>query len=137
VRKQRNYTIYTVLHVQTCSHFKFPDAMPYAQSCSKMKLSLAILVMYSAVALAAPIISTANKVAVNFYMVAAPALAHHTNPPNPKPPSLTAAACVFATTKILPSTARARAPCTSFARCALMLRRNLSDLSVNLTAQEN
>ena len=115
--------------------------MPYAQSCSKMKLSLAILVVYSAVALAAPIISTANKVAVNFYMVAAPALAHHTNPQNPKPPSLTAAACVFATTKILPSTARALAralaPCTSFARCALMLRRNLSDLSVNLTAQEN
>ena len=73
--------------------------MPYAQSCSKMKLSLAILVVYSAVALAAPIISTANKVAVHFYMVAAPALAHHTNPQNPKPPSLTAAACVFATTK--------------------------------------
>ena len=111
--------------------------MPYAQSCSKMKLSLAILVVYSAVALAAPIISTANKVAVNFYMVAAPALAHHTNPQNPKPPSLTAAACVFATTKILPSTARALAPCTSFARCALMLRRNLSDLSASLTAQEN
>ena len=50
--------------------------LPFESSCwyrgavtyAKMKLSLAILVVCSAVALAAPIISTANKVAVNFYM---------------------------------------------------------------------
>jgi hypothetical protein len=38
------------------------------QSFAKMKLSLAILVVFLAVSFAAPIISTANKVAVNFYM---------------------------------------------------------------------
>jgi hypothetical protein len=38
------------------------------QTFTKMKLSLAILVVFSAVCFAAPIISTANKVVVNFYM---------------------------------------------------------------------
>ena len=41
---------------------------PAFQWLTKMKLSLAILVACSAVCFAAPIISTANKVAVNFYM---------------------------------------------------------------------
>jgi len=35
---------------------------------AKMKLTLAILVVYTAACFAAPIISPANKVAVNFYM---------------------------------------------------------------------
>ena len=60
-----------------------------------MKLSLAILVVCSAVALAAPIISTVNKVSVNFYMVSGPCIGapRTTKPPNPNPPSLTAIAC--------------------------------------------
>ncbi len=38
------------------------------QSCTEMKLSLGILLLCSAVCLAAPIVSTASNVAVNFYM---------------------------------------------------------------------